>query len=67
MAKSCPFCGFDDSEVQVTGARPLRFYYIYCNCCECRGPSSPNEKRAWEAWDKQVNGVATCPECGEEV
>jgi Lar family restriction alleviation protein len=51
--KACPFCGFE--QVETTGARPLMqwYYYIYCNCCECRGPISPTKDRAAEAWNKR--------------
>jgi len=55
----CPFCGFEDGEVRPDDNR---HYYVYCNCCECRGPSSPTKHRAVGAWNRWPD--RTCPECG---
>jgi len=51
----CPFCGYDDSEVRSDAKG---WYWVYCYCCECQGPSSPGKKRAWEAWNKRSDAVS---------
>jgi len=47
----CPFCGFEDGEVgYLPGGGG--YYYVHCNCCECRGPTCPTQDRAVNAWNK---------------
>jgi len=44
----CPFCGFEDTEIR---ADDNRHFFIFCNCCECQGPSSPTKRRAVGSWN----------------
>ena len=47
----CPFCGFEDGEVRFLPGGG-RYYYVYCNCCECRGPTCPTKVKAVDAWNE---------------
>ena len=58
--EKCPFCGFEDAQVEQDG----RWCFVYCNCCECRGPSSPTKHRAEVAWNLWPD-KARCSEGGE--
>jgi len=56
--ESCPFCGFKDGEVRFERGQ----HFVYCNCCECYGPTSPMRRRAVGAWNRWRDKA--CPECG---
>lgn len=48
---NCPFCGFNDNEVKRADRKR---FYIYCYCCESRGPIGYGPERAIKLWNRKI-------------
>ena len=46
----CPFCGFDDVEIDEID---IRIFAVVCPECECIGPIAPEVMTAIEQWNRR--------------
>lgn len=54
--KPCPFCGSTDPFIftcQTLGSNGIG-YGFYCWNCKTKGPQTPSEELAAEAWNRRV-------------
>ena len=56
----CPFCGCHDVAYDrfswAFSCPPVEFdYFIYCEECNCHGPSAHTEEEAWALWEGRDN------------